>query len=190
MSNAIELINQISREDAHSILRQLAARDERLAAEIVALIQARLSDVDIDEIAASLCGDLEFLTPEDVWERSGAKRYGYVEPGEAADALIQEVLKPYLDQMQQAQTTGLNVAAEQMCLGLLLGFYQFEFEVKAEFKDWAPGAPREFAFSVVLAWRARLAHDHDVGAALAFVEQELPKWASSLQPYINGERQY
>jgi len=190
MGNPTELIDQISHEDAHRILRHLAASDEKLAAEIDALIHARLSDVDIDEIAASLCGDLEFLTPEDVWERSGAKRYGYVEPGEAADALIQEILQPYLDEMQQAKAAGLSMAVEQMCLGLLLGFYQFEFEVKGDFKEWAPDAPREFALSVALAWRAKLADDYDVSTALAFVEQELPKWASVLEPYLRGERLY
>ncbi len=190
MSGAIDLIGQISCEDAHIILRQLASRDEELAAEIVALIQTRLSDVDIDEIAASLCGDLESLTPEDVWERSGNKRHGYVETSEAADALIEELLKPYLDEMRQAQTAGLNMAAEQMCLGLLLGFYQFEHEVQQEFKDWAPDAPLEFAFSVARTWRANVAHDYDVSAMLSFVEQELPRWASALKPYVNGERKY
>lgn len=188
MNNPLDLLNQLSPSDAHNILRQLAARDETLAAQIAAMILARLSDVDIDELAESLRDDLESLTPEDVWERSGNTRYGFVETGEAADALIRELLEPYMKELQQAQNTGLTLAAEQMCLGLLLGFYLFEYEVEQEFKDWASDAPLGFAHFVAHTWRAGLSYDYDVSAVLTFIDKELPRWASSLRPLIDGER--
>ena len=40
-----------------------------------------LSAVDVDEIAATVQGELELLQVEDVWARTGANREGYVEPG-------------------------------------------------------------------------------------------------------------
>ena len=92
MSNPVDLINNLSPEEAHSILRQLAAEDEKLAAEIAALIMDRLSDIEAGEIADTLRYELECLTPEDVWERSGNTRYGYVETNEAAYGLVRVLM--------------------------------------------------------------------------------------------------
>jgi len=186
MSNPFELINNLSPEDAHSILRQLAAGDEKLAAKIAALITARLSDVDIDGVAEELRFELERLTPEDVWERSGSTRDGYVETGEAAYGLIEELLEPYLDELRQCHMAQLDVEAEQMCLGLLWGFYQFEHEVKREFKDWAWDAPLSFAQQVIDFWREGVSPAVDVSEMVAFVEAEMPKWAWTLRPLLKG----
>jgi hypothetical protein len=187
MPNPHDLINNLSPGDAHAILRQLAARDEKLAAEIAALITADLSDVDIDGVAEELRSQLERLTPEDVWERSGYTRDRYVETSEAAYGLIEETLEPFLDELRQCQKAGLPKEAEMICLGLLLGFYQFEHEVKREFKDWAPDAPLEFACEVVLAWRKEVAPGEDISEMLALIQKEMPYWVSRLRPIVEGK---
>jgi oligoribonuclease (3'-5' exoribonuclease) len=187
MTDPHDLIHNLSPEDAHAILRQLAARDEKLAAEIAALITADLSDVDIDGVAEELRSQLEWLTPEDEWERSGDTRDGYVETNEAAYGLIKEIVEPFLNELRQCQKAGLFQEAEMMCLGLLLGFYQFEYEVEREFKNWAPDASLEFAREVVRTWRKSVTPGEDISEMLAFIQKEMPHWVSSLQPIVEGK---
>lgn len=96
-----DIINNLSSNDALAILQQLAARDEKLAGEIAALARARLSDVDMDEVARALRHKLESLEPEDVWERAGTTRSGYVHTSEAAFELLEELLEPHLDEVRR-----------------------------------------------------------------------------------------
>ncbi|MFQ5435850.1 MAG: hypothetical protein ACE5FD_13310 [Anaerolineae bacterium] len=149
MKNPHEIINNLSSEDAFAVLRKLAARDEKRATEIATLALTYLSDVNAEEITGALLADLEGLTPEEVWDRAGNTRYGYVETGEAAEEMIQELPDPYLEEMRKYLNTGLDWEAQQMCMGLLLGFYEFEHKSKTAFKDWVVGAPSFFAGEVL-----------------------------------------
>lgn len=180
MNDPHEIIDNLSPEDAFVILRRLAAQDEKLAAEIAAQALAYLSGVEAEEITGALRDELEMLTPEEVWDRSGRTRDGYVDTSEAAYQMIEEMLEPFLDEMRKYRKTGLAWEAQQMCMGLLLGFYEFEYESKTEFKDWATDAPFGFASEVLDAWR-----EGDIGAeerqeVREFIEGEMPRWANLL----------
>ena len=174
------IIDCLSPSDATSILKALAASDETLAGRIVEMAVAHLGGVDAEEVAAELYDELNTLEVEEVWDRAGETRYGYVEPGEAADQMVEEVLEPWLEELGRYQKLGLNVEANKMCMGLLLGFHRFERESKAEFKDWAPDAPIIFAETVVEAWREGRPGPTDVAAVKAFVESELGGWRGRL----------
>lgn len=172
--------------DALTILRQLAARDERLAGEIAALARAHLSDVDVDEVARGLRHKLESLEPEDVWERAGRTRHGYVDESEAAFELLEQLLEPQRDEVRRRQKAGLHLAAEQMCMGLMLAFYEFEYEGTTEFKDWAVDAPLEYAYDIARLWRTG-SPGQDESEIQAFIEAALPQWAGVLVPVVKGE---
>jgi hypothetical protein len=180
MKNPYDIINNLSPEDAFAILRQLAAHDEKLAAEIANMALAYLADVDAEEITAGLLSDLESLTPEEVWDRAGNTRDGYVETGEAAEEMIQEMLDPYLEEMRKYHKTGLEWGAQQTCMGLLMGFYLFEYESKTEFKDWAADAPLAFADEVLTIWKEGAAGMEERQQVREFIEEDLPRWARTL----------
>lgn len=184
MTNPHDIINNLSPEDASAILRQLAARDEKLAAEIAEIALAYLSDVEAEDITSSLLTDLEALTPEDVWDRAGNTRYGYVETGEAAAQIIEELLDPYLVEMGQCQEVGLAWEAQQLCQGLLLGFYLFEYKSKTAFKDWATDTPLPFAQDVLVTWQKGTESNKDRQEIREFIEAEMPNWAGNLLSYI------
>lgn len=182
--NPHNIINNLSPEDAGAILRQLAAHDEKLAAKIAEIALSYLSDVEAEEITDALLAELEGLTPEDVWDRSGNTRYGYVETGEAAAQIIEELLEPYLAEMRQCQEAGLAREAQQLCRGLLLGFYLFEYKSKTAFKDWATDAPLAFAQEVLTAWQKGAEPDETRQEIREFIEAEMPNWAGNLLGYI------
>ena len=180
ISDPLQIIDHLSPNDAHAVLRRLVAQDEALAGEIVALALAYLSEVDWEEVASSLRFDLESLTPEEVWDRAGTTRYGYVETGEAAEEMIEEIVAPYLDEMRKYQKMGLADEARQMCKGLMLGYYEFEHESERPFKDWAIDSPLYFAGEVLEVWREARLEEWEREEARAFIDEELPGWASSL----------
>jgi hypothetical protein len=140
-----EIIDQLSPEDAVVVLKTLARDDERLAARIAELAMAHLDAVDQEEVALEVYEELDLLKVEEVWDRAGSTRHGYVEPGEAADEMIDEIAKPYLEELKKLQALGMSTQANRMCMGLLLGLYKFEHESTSEFKDWAGDAPIVFA---------------------------------------------
>ena len=180
-----DIIDNLSPEDALVILRQLAAQDEKLAGEIAALARNHLSKVDMDRVARTLLNQLKVLEPEDVWERSGMTRYGYVGEDEAVFELLQELLEPHLDEVRRRQKTGLHLEAEQICMGLMLAFYEFEYEWTSEFKDWAVDSSIEFACDIARLWR-RGSGGRDQSEMLAFIEAALPQWAAVLVPLVRG----
>jgi hypothetical protein len=96
-----QLLDSITGTDALAILKVLAERHENLAQEIDAVAKELLSHVDIDEVAANVQMELEGLHVEDVWDRSGATREGYVDPGEAAWDMFAEALKPFQDEVDK-----------------------------------------------------------------------------------------
>lgn len=176
MKNPHEIIAQLSPDDALSILQRLANSDEDLARRIAEMAMAQLSQVDPEEVAEGLYDELNALVVEEVWDRAGKTRHGYIEPGEAADQMIEEVLEPYLVELSKYQKLDLNTQANKMCMGLLLGFYQFEHESTSEFKNWAVDAPIIFAETVVDTWKTGTPGRADVKAVRAFIEEELGGW--------------
>lgn len=180
MEDSHKIISQLSPEDALAVLKVLAGNDEQIAARIAEIAVAHLSDVVLEEVAFELYEELEFLEVEEVWDRAGSTRHGYVDPGEAADQMIHEVIEPYLKELKKLQALGMNLRANQMCMGLLLGLYQFEHESTSEFKNWAPDAPDSFAWAVVDAWKAGTPDRADIAALKAFIEDKLSGWGARL----------
>jgi len=99
MQTPHEIINQLSPGDGLAILQTLAREDEQLAARIAEIATARLRDVDMEGVAFALYEELECLEVEEVWDRSGSTRHGYVDSAEAADQMMDEVVEPYLDEL-------------------------------------------------------------------------------------------
>jgi hypothetical protein len=162
------------------VLKALAHEDENVAARIARIATSYLSEVEPEDVAFALYDELNALEVGEVWDRAGSTRHGYVEPGEAADQMIEETIDPYLEELKKYQALGMNVQANQMCKGLLLGLYKFERESTSEFKSWAPDVPVAFAEEVVSIWREEEPTCADIKALRAFVEDKLCGWETRL----------
>jgi hypothetical protein len=175
-----DVIDQLSPHDALAVLKILARRDAETAVQIAEVARAYLRGVDLEEVAFMVYDELTFLTPEEVWDRAGPTRHGYVDPTEVAYEMIEEVLDPYLEDLQKYQRLGMSDEANQICRGLLLGLFRFDHESDAEFKDWAPDAMRVFPDRVVRAWREGHPSRADVRAVQTFIDEQLRGWGPRL----------
>src|SRR5260370_12124351 len=138
------VLESLTGSDALSILKILAKRDERLAREIDAVAGELLGEVDVAGVAANVMDELESLDVDDIFDKSGARRDGYVDPGEAAFQMFEEALAPFLQDMERYRTLGLPEQANACCLGILQGIYDFAEESSTQYNEWAVAPPAEF----------------------------------------------
>ena len=144
---------EISADDAFAILCRLAKEDPKIAKRIEQIAMDYLSDVDIEDIASQVYLGLDSIKVEELWDRSGRTRTGYVEPDEMAFQMFEEALEPFLDEMKKYQNLSMFAEAKDYCIGILNGICRFEKDSTSEYKDWAVDAPPEFFGEVLDDWK-------------------------------------
>lgn len=55
--------------------------------------------------------------------------------------MIEDELKPFIDQIWTYLQQGMEHEAKICCMGVLLGIYRYDQESTSEFKDWAADIP-------------------------------------------------
>ena len=172
-----DIIDQLSPDDALAILKIATRKDKETAAQITEIARAYLREVDPGEIAFILHDELTLLQVEEVWDRAGPQRYGYVEPNDAAYEMIENVLNPYLEDLKKYQRLDMNTEATKICMGLFWGLYRFEIESDTEFKDWVPDAIGLFADIVLDIWKSGNPSRADINMLETFNNEQLAGWA-------------
>ena len=170
------ILDQITADDAIAILKILAQEDKRVGERIEQIAMEYLSGVDIEDIASQVYFDLDNIEVEEVWERSGSTRDGYVEPVEVAWQLFEEALESFLEKLKRYQELSMHAEAKNYCMGILKGIYQFEKESKSEYKDWAADAPREYFEMVLNDWKKGCENPKNVESMNEFVKKNFPGW--------------
>ena len=172
----MNILDKISSNDALAILKTLFKQDEDIAKKIEQIAIEYLSRVDIDDIASEVYFDLNDIEVEEVWDRSGNTRDGYIEPTEMAWEMFEEALNPYLKELKKYQELSMHNEAKNYCMGILKGIYQFEKESKSEYKDWADDAPGEYFGEILDEWKNNCKNSEDVKEMEKFVKKNFPDW--------------
>lgn len=118
-----KMLESLSGPDALSILKMLAERDTSFAEAIDAAAEELLTGVEVESVAADVRSALESLEPEDVWDRSGRTREGYVEPSEAAWEIFDEALRPFRQELEKYLNLAMAEEADRQCQGILKGIH-------------------------------------------------------------------
>ncbi|MCK4666191.1 hypothetical protein KAU33_05555 [Candidatus Dependentiae bacterium] len=167
------IFDAISAEDAFTILKILAEKDINIAKEIEQITKEYLSKVDLDEIALDVYYELDGLDVEELWDKSGSSRYGYVEPADQAWDMIEELLEPFLEKLRKYRKLSMNKEAKFYCMGILKGIYKYEKESTSEFKDWAVDIPGECFETVVNDWKKNCKNPKDIKEMDDFITKNI-----------------
>jgi hypothetical protein len=155
----------------------LTARPE-LREQAEALAGRRLVDEDRSAVAQDLESALRY---HDVDELSGRAGYhparGYVDPGEAADEILDEALQPFLDDLTRRGELGMTAAAAELAVGILCGLYACRDAGSESLLEYCPDYPVERAAEVVDRC-AKLGVELPVDDLLELV----PEWSRLLHP--------
>jgi len=178
MKKPMEIIEQLSPQDALAILEILANSDDQLAKRIAEVAMEHLREVNTEDISADVYYELEFLAVEDVWEKAGPSRDGYQGTDEVADEMIDDVLQPYREELSRYQKLNMLEEATYVCMGIIAGLYQFDQESASEFKNWAVDLPASYARDTLGKWYTKRVSPEAVDEMMSFIKNELPNWES------------
>ena len=166
-----DIFDVISSDDAFDILRLLAREDQKIAKRIEQIALEYLESVDIGDIAIEVYFSLDHIEVEEVWDRSGSTRDGYVDSTEMAWQIFEEALDPFCEELRKCQRLSMRAEAKKHCLGILEGIYKFEKESASEYKDWAVDAPREYFERVLKEWKNGQNNPEDVAEVEDFIKK-------------------
>jgi hypothetical protein len=164
-----DIFQLITSYEAKLVLHRFINKHDEHVEEIREIALELISDVDPDEISSDVKNALECLQVEDLWDRSGKTRYGYVEPSEESWEMFEEALSPYIDSMKKYQEAGLNRLAKTYCIGIIQGIKDYDSNSLSEFKDWAEDAPYEYIDRVFQEWKEN-AQDEDIAEVQSKIE--------------------
>lgn len=172
-----DILESLSAEEARVVLQQLAASESRIRKKAEEIALKLISDVDVDEVAEEVFWELDSIPVEDVWDKSGPIRDGYVDPGDCAWQLFEHALGPFTRQLEKCQELSLSEQAKLHCMGILKGIHRFETESTSEFKSWCVDAPGDYFVSVYQQWKKQARRKKDVSEVKEFIASLSPKMA-------------
>src|SRR3989338_6053391 len=165
-----KILENIGVGDALNILKTLAKENKDIADQIEDITKNSLKDIDIDELAEEVYSDLSYIDVEELWNRSGRTKDGYVEPIEMADEMIEESLRPHFEEMCKYKKLLMHKEAKYYCMGILKGVYRFEDESPSEFSEWATDTFSNFSYTILERWKEICKNQKDIKELKEFIK--------------------
>lgn len=159
-----------------TILKQLLITDPKIAELIEKEAEKLLKTIDLEMVCEEVYSDLDFLDVEDLWDRSGPSRDGYMSPEEMAFEMVENELEPYKNQVMKYFDLGMTKEAKKYCMGVLKGIYRWEKESKSEFKDWAADVAGECFDFLLEEWQKKTTDENNIVEMDKFLKKECSQW--------------
>ena len=130
-----------------SILAALVANAPGLRQRAEAIAEHILTTVDVATISDLIAENILDLGTEDLANRAGARRHGYVEPTDAAWQLLEEAIEPWLEDLRRRGRLGLNQAATDLASAMTQALETLDERADriddCLLRQWAPDFPFE-----------------------------------------------
>ncbi|HNX76426.1 MAG TPA: hypothetical protein PLM07_17930 [Candidatus Rifleibacterium sp.] len=172
-----DIFDSVTPADAMTILKSLAREDPELRKKIEIMLIDILGVVDTDKLSGEVFYELGAIQVEELWDRSGRTRDGYVDPSEESWEMFDEALEPFIRDQERFKNLGQIHKAKNYGMGILQGIYKFEHESKSDFKDWASDAPLDRFVDILNAWKSSFPSEKDHVAMKKFLEKNCPNWS-------------
>jgi len=182
-----DLIFYLEHDEHGEVLDQLLQGHPGLRGEVNAIAGVLLDHVSIGAVSKQVAKLVLEIDQEKFWGRSGRKRWGYVEPGEAAWELLEQALEGVQNDMKRRMRAGMESAAELLCQGIVLGLYRVEESGGGEVVDCAPDFPVETAANTVSTLVKMYPRSRRTAAGrriIEGVEQRCEEWVKVLQRVV------
>ena len=101
-------IKKLTPEQALEVVMRLSDRGGRIREDVLAVVWKVLGKIDFDETADNVFFALDSIDVQDCWDKAGGSRDGYTSSDEAALELIDEALRPFLDQVGRYHELGMS----------------------------------------------------------------------------------
>jgi hypothetical protein len=148
------VLEHLKAEEAQDVLRRLIASHPDLGAEAEAIARSNLAEATFGTIADEVHKAVCALDLSDLNGRAGQHEWGYVEPTEAAWEILEETVKPFVEDMKRRIELGLETDALEICKGVVLGLHRVQHDKGDGLIEWAPDFPAEAAGDAIATWLA------------------------------------
>lgn len=153
-SGTPRLLERLDPNVARRILLSLHRRGGEAARLVEQELERCCGPEGVEAVARAVFDDLESLETDDLWNRSGGRAGGrYVEPAEAAFAMVREAVAPHLARLEDLLERGREEDADLHVRGVLLGLHRYDRASEREFRRWAVDAPEMMADEAADRWR-------------------------------------
>jgi hypothetical protein len=140
-----EVLDRLGSDELAAVLHSLLKKHPNLRSEAEGIAVKLVSALSVEAIADEVLFNVTNLDLDDLNGRAGRHSWGYVEPVQAAQDLLEEAVEPTLADMKRRMELGLEAAAEAICAGIVLGLSQSDIERSDVVLQWAPDFPLEHA---------------------------------------------
>jgi hypothetical protein len=172
-------LNALSMAEKGELLDKLLTVRPELREQAEDLAAQRLVDEDRSAVADDVESALRY---HDIDELNGRAGYhpgrGYVDPGEAADEILDEALQPFRDDLARRGELGMSAAAAELAVGILCGLYACREAGSESLLEYSPDYATERAGDLV---------DRCATLGLALPVDDLleavPEWSRLLRPH-------
>jgi len=169
-------VGDLDPHEAREVLHRLWKRGGKLEEAIAEEMEALLRSVDSEAVADRVYSNLDLLTREDLWDRSGRTSHGYNHPAEVSWEMVEETIRPYWQEVERYWKVGMKEEALRCCLGILVGLYDFQMESDSTFKEWAEDDPREAFCWIRGEWEREFKDKTRTSRLDAELSKRCPKW--------------
>ncbi len=149
---ALRILERLKPEEASAVLRDLLEIHPDLTREAEEIARSLLHEVNYEDVAAEIEDEIRALDYEDLNARAGSHEWGYVEPSEAAEEILEETLEPFVEDLKRHLELGIEAEALEICKGLVLGCYRLSEREGGDVLGWASDFPAEAAGHVLEVW--------------------------------------
>ena len=161
----MNFLSTLTDNQAHLVLIHLLRDKPALIPKAVEIAREQTSGIDEDEIADEVCSALSVLDVRQLWDESGGTRDGYVDPNEHSYEMMEEIIEPYIEEMERYIDREMPEEALGYCRGIIKGVCTYMQEEAGEFADWATDSDDGLTADVITRW-SKKTPDPDVIAEL------------------------
>jgi hypothetical protein len=166
----LDCLDVLTGDEAGAVLRHLLSSHPELIPDARQAAKALLATVSFTETARSIFQALIALDLDDL--NAGPRAVGYVEPSEAAWAVIENITATYFRDLERRVKLRHEDEATELCKGIVLGLYPAE-QRGFELLEYAEEGPSELAGRAVAIWQRRR---RNVSLSPTFIEKFTPEW--------------
>jgi inosine/xanthosine triphosphate pyrophosphatase family protein len=138
---ATGLLDRLTSEEADIVLRRLLDKHPELRAEAGQMAADLVTSLSAEEVAEDVFHRVTGVGLDELNDRAGSHSWGYVEPSEAANELLEESIEDLVEDMKRKAEFGLAPAAEVLCTGIVCGLYRARKTQSDGALGWDPDFP-------------------------------------------------
>lgn len=151
----LKFLSTLSDNQARMVLNSLLQSKSSLVQIAAEIARNLVSGKDEEEIADDVCRSLTGLDVHQLWEESGRRYDGYVDPYEHSYEMMAEIIEPFIDEMESYLDRGMMEEACACCRGIMKGICDYVYEQAGEFADWAEDNKDGLTDDVIERWKGK-----------------------------------